>query len=60
MRAYVTTTGVIFGVIVAAHLWRGIAEGPRVTHDPWYVALTLLAAGLAAWAWRLLRVRRND
>jgi uncharacterized membrane protein len=56
MRAYVMTTGVLFGLITVAHLWRVYDEGPRLATDPWYVLITLATAGLCLWAWRLLRL----
>jgi hypothetical protein len=37
-----------------AHVWRVIVEGTHRATDPVFVLLTLLAAGLSAWAWRLL------
>jgi ABC-type proline/glycine betaine transport system permease subunit len=55
MRAYVASTGVIFALIVLLHLWRGFVEGPALLLSPWFIAITLLAAGLGVWAWRLLR-----
>lgn len=56
MKAYLMTTGVIFGLIVAAHIWRIVAENPALAKDPAYIVLTLLAAGLCLWAFRLLRL----
>jgi hypothetical protein len=56
MRAYVITTGVLFGLVTAAHLWRAFEEGPRLATDPWFVLLTLGAAVLSLWAWRLVRL----
>jgi hypothetical protein len=56
MRAYTMTTGVLFGLITMAHLWRVFEEGSRLATDPWYVLLTLAAAALCLWAWRLLRL----
>ena len=53
MRAYVLTTGVLFGLITVSHLLRMILENPRFAADPIYLALTLLSAGLCAWAFRL-------
>ena len=53
MKAYLVTTGLLFGVIVVAHVLRAAQEGAHVTHDPFFVALTLVAAALSAWAWRL-------
>lgn len=50
------TTGVLFGLITIAHLWRVFEEDPRLATDPWYVLLTLSAAALSLWAWRLLRL----
>jgi hypothetical protein len=55
MRAYVTTTGVLFGVLTLVHIWRAIVEGPHLATDPSYILITLASAGLCVWAWRLLR-----
>lgn len=56
MKAYVITTGSIFGLIVVAHVWRVIEEGPHLATDPSYILLTAAAAALSLWAWRLLRL----
>lgn len=56
MKGYVVTTGVIFALIVVAHVWRVIEEGARLLSDPWWVTMTLAAAGLSVWAVRLLRL----
>lgn len=55
MKAYVVTTGVVFGLIALAHVWRMIQERWRPAHDPFFVVLTLVAAALAIWAWRVAR-----
>jgi hypothetical protein len=55
MKVYVATTGVVFGVLVLAHVWRITAEGLDLLRDPWWVGVTLGAAALSVWAWRLLR-----
>ena len=55
MRAYVTTTGIIFGLLALAHVWRVVEEGTHLATDPWYVLITLAAASLCLWAWRLIR-----
>ena len=59
MKAYLITTGLIFGVIAVLHLLRDITERSRLTTDPWpylaEAALGLVAAALAVWAWRLYR-----
>ena len=54
MKAYLITTGTVFGLITAAHIWRAIAEGPRMAKDPVFILLTFLTAGLCIWACRLL------
>jgi hypothetical protein len=55
MRAYVITTGTIFGLIAAAHVARILDEGTRLLTEPFFMVLTLLAAGMAAWAWRVFQ-----
>lgn len=54
MKAYVITTGLIFGLIVIAHIARVVSEGPQLAKDPFYIVITLATAGLAAWAGQLL------
>jgi hypothetical protein len=56
MRSYVVTSGTVFGLIVLAHIARAVAEGLVTLSDPWFVGSSIVAAGLAAWAVRLLRV----
>jgi hypothetical protein len=55
MKAYLITTGIIFALIVVAHVWRAIAEGAGMVKDPFFILLTVLAAGLSVWAFRLLK-----
>ena len=54
MKAYIITTGVIFGLITVAHLWRMVTEGSRLLTEPEYLVLTAMAAGLSLWAARLV------
>jgi hypothetical protein len=58
MKAYLVTTGAVFGVLALAHVLRTIAEWPRLA-DPLFVVegpgIGLFAAALCFWAWRLLR-----
>ena len=54
MKAYLITTGTVFGLITVAHVVRIVVEGPRLATDPIFVLLTLAAGGLSLWAWRLL------
>jgi hypothetical protein len=56
MKTYVMTTGVLFGLIAMAHVWRVVEEGPDLATNPWYVLMTIAAAALCLWAWRLVRV----
>lgn len=55
MKAYVITTGSVFGLITLAHLARVFAEGAERATDPMFAILTIVAAGLAFWAFRLSR-----
>jgi hypothetical protein len=55
MKAYVITTGVVFGLLVLAHILRAIAEGSQVVKSPSFILITLAAAALFVWAMRLLR-----
>ncbi len=56
MKAYVRTTGAVFGLLTLVHLWRIIEEGRHLATDPWFALITLAAAALCLWAWRLLRL----
>jgi hypothetical protein len=55
VKAYVITSGTVFGLIVVAHIWRAIAEGPPIAKNPAYILLTVAAATLSLWAWRVLK-----
>lgn len=54
MKAYVMTTGAVFGLLTLAHIWRVIEEAPQLATEPWYVLITVVAAALCFWALRLL------
>jgi hypothetical protein len=56
MKAYVMTTGVLFGLITLAHVWRVFEEGRGLAADPSFILLTIAAAALCLWAWRLIRL----
>jgi len=59
MRTYLAVTGVLFALIVVAHIARLAEEGNGLLRDPWWVLLTAVAAGMSLWAWRLFaRARR--
>ena len=57
MKAYVITTGTVFGLLTLAHIWRAVEEGPRLLTQVWWVLITLAAAALCVWAFVLLRRR---
>ncbi len=52
MKAYLLTTAILFVVITGAHTWEMVDRGRIYFSD--FVVIGL-AAGLAVWAWRLLR-----
>jgi len=56
MRAYVMTTGGVFGLLTVVHIWRAFQEGPELAKEPWFIFVTVAAASLCFWSWRLLRV----
>ena len=60
MKAYVMTTGALFGLLTLVHLWRAIEEGRHVATDPWFLLITIAAAGLCLWACRLLWLARRQ
>jgi hypothetical protein len=54
MKAYLVTTGAVFGLLTLAHIWRVVAEEPHLARDPSFVLITVVAAALSVWAWRVL------
>ena len=52
MKAYVMTTGVIFALLVVAHLWRMSVES-HLASDPYFLLTTIIAVLLTMWAGRL-------
>jgi hypothetical protein len=54
MRSYVVVTGIIFGLLTLAHLWRIFLE-PHLATDPWFLMFTVVAAALTIVAWRVAR-----
>ena len=55
MRAYLLTTGVIFLLIVVAHVARVASEGAHLAAEPSFILLTGLALGMSIWAGVLFR-----
>ena len=56
MKAYLLTTGTVFGLLTLVHVWRAIAESTLLSSDPWFILITVLSAALCVWAFRLLRL----
>ncbi|MGO9200337.1 MAG: hypothetical protein ACLQM8_07325 [Limisphaerales bacterium] len=59
MKAYLITTGILFGLLAVLHVWRAVVEWPRPTADAGFallmVALVAVPGVLSWWAWRLLQ-----
>jgi hypothetical protein len=55
MKAYVITSGAVFGLLTIAHIVRAIFEGVHVVANPIFVIITLISAGLCIWAVTTLR-----
>lgn len=55
MKAYLMTSGTLFGLITLAHLLRIVMESRHLAADPWFLLTTVAAGGLCLWAWRLLK-----
>jgi hypothetical protein len=55
MKAYIITTGTIFGLLTVAHIWRALAEGSHLAKDRIFLSFTVLSAGLCFWAFRLVK-----
>ncbi len=53
MRAYLLTTGIVFGVLALVHVWRVIEERNSLAKDPWFLIITIVAAAFSFWAFRL-------
>jgi len=63
MRAYIITTGSLFGLLALAHVWQIVDQWPRLLHDPSSfldASIGVVAAGLCLWAVRLLRSQFRD
>lgn len=56
MKAYIITTGTVFGLVVLAHIWRAIEEGSHMAKSPFFIITTVAAAALCLWAWRVCRL----
>jgi tetrahydromethanopterin S-methyltransferase subunit E len=55
MKAYVATTGLVFGLLFVLHVWRVMVEGTQLAKDPFWILITVAAAALSIWACIVLR-----
>jgi hypothetical protein len=55
MKAYVITTGVIFGLLTIAHVLRIVGENAQLATDPAYMAITAASAAMCIWAFYVVR-----
>ena len=55
MRSYVVTTGLIYVLLLLAHVARLVAEGRSPLESTAFVATSVVAAAMAAWSWRVYR-----
>ena len=58
MKVYLKVTGIIFGLLGAAYIYRVFAEWDRLLASIWGLPVTALigavSAAMSIWAWRLL------
>jgi hypothetical protein len=62
VKAYLTTTGILFALLAGLHIWRLVVEWPGIRAEFWIIAGgSLLSAVFALWALKLLWVlKRNN
>ena len=58
MKAYILTTGALFGLLTIVHIWRMVVE-TGAAREPFLIVITVLSALLCVWAGRLLTVSRS-
>jgi hypothetical protein len=59
MRAYLLLSGVLYFLLVLAHVARLITEGTSVASSPMFSMTTVAAMLMTAWSWWLLRRSRE-
>jgi hypothetical protein len=55
MKAYILTSGVIFALLALSHVARVLLESWTLAQRPEFVAISLVAAAMAVWAYRAYR-----
>jgi hypothetical protein len=53
MKTYVITSGTIFALLALAHVGRIVGERASLLKEPFFLLITLAAATMAVWAWRV-------
>ncbi len=59
MKAYVLMSGVLYLLLVLAHVARVVAEGTSVVRNPTFAATTVAAVLMTGWSWRLFQQVRH-
>jgi hypothetical protein len=57
IRCYIAATGIVFGLIFAAHIARLFAEGSWLLREPFFIGTTIASLALGVWALVLLTKR---
>jgi hypothetical protein len=60
MKAYVLTSGLIFGLLAVAHVLRIVLENRHLASEPFFVLVTLACAALALWAAFVIRPAKQS
>jgi len=55
VKAYVITSGTVFALVIAARIWRALAEGVSLAKSPVFILISAAALALVLWAWRVVR-----
>ena len=53
MRAYLYTTGTAFALVTVLHIWRMVSENALLAREPSFIAITVVAAAMSVWGFRL-------
>jgi len=60
MSRYVLVSGLLFGLVFAAHVARLFAEGIATLANPMFAVTSLVAVAMCGWAARLLRATSGN
>lgn len=59
MKAYLITSGTLFGLIMLLHIRRVVEEGPWLATEPSFVLATVVTVIMSVWAFCLLRLSKH-